>query len=290
MATADAAIAGARTVRRRFLRGARLNVNIVTLTFSCLWLAAVLLAALLPGVIAPGDHETPVPTQALAAPGSGLLLGADVYGRSIAALLIHGARPAVIIGLMATAIGALGGATIGLIAGYFGGWLDMVIGRLIDVLMCFPGVLLALVITSALGATMANLILAVGIATLPGFARVMRGQVLTVRSRLYVEAARSTGLSPARILARHILPNALAPTVVLATVSVGTAIVVAASLSFLGLAPRTAIPDWGQLLASGQPYLSTAWWISTFPGIVLTLTVIAVSLAGDWLRDRLDID
>jgi peptide/nickel transport system permease protein len=205
-------------------------------------------------------------------------------------MLLYGARSALIVGLFATLFGVLVGGILGLVGGYLGGWVDMLIGRLIDILMCFPGVLLALIITSALGATTRNLIIAVGIATVPGFCRVMRGQVMTVRGRLFVEAARSNGFRASRIVFRHILPNAVTPTVVLATVSIGTAIVVAASLSFLGLGPQTDIPDWGQLLAAGQPYLANAWWVSTFPGIALTLTVVAVSLAGDWLRDRLDVD
>lgn len=275
---------------RRGLRRTGFSVNNVMLTFSLVWMGAVVLAALIPGVLAVDDPTALTPSLALQAPGEGTLLGTDHYGRSVATLLVHGARSAMIIGLFATGFGMIVGSILGLMGGYLGGWVDMVIGRFIDMLMCFPGVLLALVIAGALGSTMRNLILAVGVATVPGFARVMRGQVLMVRGQLYIEAARSNGYSPLRIVGRHILPNALAPTVVLATVSVGVAIVVAASLSFLGLGPRTDVPDWGQLLSLGQPYLSSAWWMSTFPGLALTLTVIAVSLLGDWLRDRLDVN
>ena len=282
-------LADAGPVRRRMGRRT-FSVNNVTLGVSMAWMAVILVAAISPGLLSGDDPTVLQPARALQAPGEGTLLGTDHYGRSVFTLLHHGARSAMVIGHLATLFGVVVGGLLGLVAGYFGGWVDMVIGRLIDILMCFPGVLLALVIASALGATTTNLILAVGIATVPGFARVMRGQVMSVRGKLFVEAARSNGFRPGRIVFRHILPNSLAPIVVMATVSVGTAIVVAASLSYLGLGPRMDIPDWGQLLAMGQPYLSGAWWISTFPGITLTLTVIAVSLAGDWLRDRLDVD
>jgi peptide/nickel transport system permease protein len=267
----------------------RLSAETVITVVALVWVGIVLLAAAVPGVLAPEDPTQVIADQALQAPGA-TLLGTDQYGRSILGLIIHGARTSIIIGLAATAIALVVGGGLGLLGGYLGGAMDMIIGRLIDILMCFPGVLLALVIATALGPTTANLILAVGIGSLPAFARVMRGQVLSVRSRLFVEAAHSVGFSRLRILVRHVLPNAIAPIVVLATVSVGTAIVVAASLSFLGLGPKTAVPDWGQLLAGGQPYLASAWWISTFPGIAITLTVIAISLLGDWLRDSLDTD
>ncbi|RZI95655.1 MAG: ABC transporter permease [Microbacterium sp.] len=253
------------------------------------WMAVVLVAAAFPGVLAPEDPTQVIATRALQAPGE-TLLGTDQYGRSVFTLIVHGAQTSIIIGLAATVIATVIGGGLGLLGGYLGGATDMIIGRIIDTLMCFPGVLLALVIATALGPTTANLILAVGLGSLPGFARVMRGQVMSVRSRLYVEAAHSVGFSRWRILGRHVLPNSMAPIVVLATVSVGTAIVVAASLSFLGLGPKSPVPDWGQLLAGGQPYLASAWWISTFAGLAITLTVIAISLLGDWLRDRLDTD
>lgn len=288
MATATA-VAEASVLRSRGWR-TKISVNNVTLGFSLAWLVVVVLAALLPGVLATDDATVLDPTRVLTAPGDQTVLGTDHYGRSVLTLLVHGSRTALVIGLAATALGMVIGSLIGLAAGYLGGPVDMLLGRFVDILMCFPGVLLALVIASALGASTTNLIIAVGISAVPGFARVMRGQVLTVRGRLYVEAARSAGFGPGRVLMHHVLPNSVAPTVVLGTVTVGTSVVVAASLSFLGLGVRSDIPDWGQLLAMGQPYLAGAWWISTFPGIVLTLTVIAVSLAGDWLRDRLDVD
>lgn len=268
----------------------RMTVNRLTLAVSLAWLLLVLVAALAPALLTGNDPKVLSPTKSLQPPGEAALLGTDQFGRSVFTLLMYGARIALVVGLFATLLGMVVGGLLGLAGGYLGGWVDMVIGRLVDALMCFPGILLALVVASALGATTTNLIIAVGIATVPGFSRVMRSQVMSVRGRLYVEAARANGFRRSRIVFRHILPNSLAPVVVMATVTVGTAVVVAASLSFLGLGPREQVPDWGQLLAMGQPYLSGAWWISTFPGLMLTLTVISVSLAGDWLRDRLDVD
>jgi peptide/nickel transport system permease protein len=274
----------ARRPRRRRRRTSR-GTAITSLVF----LGLVALVAIFPGVFAPGDPSNMFPLRALHGPSGSIPLGADQYGRSVLTLLIHGARSAAFIGLSSVVLATVIGGLLGLIAGYFGGWIDMVFSRIVDVLMCFPGVLLALLITAALGPSTRNVIIAVALATLPGFARIMRGQVLAVRSRLFIEAATATGLPQRRIVARYIVPNAIAPIVVLATISVGVSIVLAASLSYLGVGPQAEVPDWGQLLASGQAYMGTAWWISTFPGLALTLTVIAVSLLGDWLRDRLDV-
>lgn len=265
----------------------RLGANAVISGIAVVWLAVVLLAAVLPGVLAPEDPAAMTPSRVLQAPGE-VLLGTDQYGRSVLTLIIHGAGTAIMIGFCSTLLALAVGGLIGLVSGYMGGVVDMIIGRLLDVLMAFPGVLMALIIAAALGPSLPNLVLSVAVAGVPGFARVMRGQVMTVRSRLYVEAARSNGFSQPRIILRHVLPNSMAPMVVMSTVAVGTSIVLAASLSFLGMGPKSTVPDWGQLLAGGQPYLANAWWISTFAGLVLTLTVIAISLLGDWLRDRLD--
>ncbi|MGD7732984.1 ABC transporter permease [Propionibacteriaceae bacterium G57] len=268
-------------------RRRNVTVNGVITWVAAVWIAIVVIAALVPGLIAPGDQTQLHPERVLQAPGD-TLLGTDQYGRSVLTLLIHGARTAVLIGLGATALALVIGTTIGLLAGYAGGWVDMVIGRLVDILMSFPGVLMALVIAAALGPTTRNLVLAVGIAAIPQFARVMRSQTMTVRDRLYVEAARASGFSRTRIILRHILPNAIAPIVVLGTLTIGVAIVLAASLSYLGLGEVRDIPDWGQLLAQGQPYLGSAWWISTFSGLAVTITVICLSILGDALSDKFE--
>lgn len=285
MKTEQIAVQAGKTKHPKRKLGGETIVSIVALS----WVAIVLIVAFLPNLFAPDDPTALHATRALQGPGE-TLLGTDQYGRSLYTLLIHGASQSVIIGLLATILAVVVGGLIGLWGGYAGGVTDMVLGRIIDTLMCFPGVLLALLIATALGPSIPNLIIAVGVGSVPSFSRVMRGQVISVRSRLFVEAAHALGFGQLRIIFKHVLPNALAPIVVLSTISVGTAIVAAASLSFLGLGPKTSVPDWGQLLASGQPYLSSASWISMWPGIAITLTVLAISLLGDWLRDRLDTD
>jgi peptide/nickel transport system permease protein len=280
------AAAGARRIRGLGVAG--FGGGNVLASVSALWLLATLVALVAPDLLAPGDPTALHPTQVFQPPSAENPLGTEQYGRSVWLLLVHGARSAIAVGLAATAIALVIGCLIGLVAGYAGGWVDVVIGRLLDVLMSIPGVLLALLVTAAAGSSLGALIVSVGVAFVAGFARVMRGQVLATKERVYIDAARSVGLSGPRILFRHVLPNAFAPILGLATVAVGEAILVASALSFLGLGPRLDVPDWGQLLASGQPFLVQAWWVSTFAGVVISVTVVAVSLLGDWLRDRVE--
>lgn len=269
----------------------KISMEFVITILALTWIGFALLLSFLPNVFAPDDPTLIHASDALKAPGTdGFIFGTDQYGKNMWTLMVHGANQSIIIGLLATALAVIVGGTVGLVGGYAGGITDMILGRIIDTLMCFPGVLLALIIATALGPSIPNLIIAVGVGSIPSFARVMRGQVISVRSRLYVEAARALGFGQLRIIFKHVLPNSIAPMVVLGTINIGGAIVAAASLSFLGLGPKTSVPDWGQLLATGQPYLSVAWWISTFPGIAITLTVLSISILGDWLRDRLDMD
>ncbi|WP_159501721.1 ABC transporter permease [Microbacterium sp. 18062] len=276
------------SVTREWSRPRRPTLDGVLVGLSGAWLLVLAVAALAPGLLAPGDPETLHPTRVLQPPGPDAPLGTEQYGRSVYLLLVHGARTALTIGVAATLLAVVAGSLVGLVAGYVGGIVDALIGRVLDVMMALPGVLLALVITAAAGPSVGVLILSVATAFMAGFARVMRGQVISTRSRLFIEAARATGIGPGRILFRHVLPNASAPVVALATIAVGEAILVAAALSFLGLGPRMDVPDWGQLLASGQAFLRQSWWVSTFAGVMISLTVIAIGLAGDWLRDRAD--
>lgn len=252
-------------------------------------LLAAVVCAIAPGLIWHQDPLALNPPRALGRPTWTDPMGADQYGRSILGQIIFGARNAMLVGIISVLIGLAAGGLVGLVSGYLGGPTDMILMRCIDVLMLFPGILLALLISAALGPSLSNEIVAVGVASIPSYARVMRGQVLAVRSRPYIDAAVAVGIPQTRILWRHIVPNALAPLVVLATIGVGTGIVIGASLSFLGLGPTTGVPDWGRLLAVGEPYLNGAWWISTFPGLVVTLVVIAVNILGDRLRDVLDV-
>jgi peptide/nickel transport system permease protein len=281
------------TVGLRRARGLGLGLggsrsgNILALA-SALWLALTIAALVAPDLLAPGDPTLLRPAQVFQPPSAENPLGTEQYGRSVLLLLVHGARSAMTVGLAATAIALVIGSLIGLVAGYAGGWVDALVGRVLDVMMSIPGVLLALLITASAGSSITVLIISVGVTFIAGFARVMRAQVLATRDRLFVDAARSVGFSGRRILFRHVLPNALAPVLGLATIAIGDAILVASALSFLGLGPRLDVPDWGQLLASGQPFLTQAWWVSTFAGVVISVTVVAVSLLGDWLRDRVE--
>ncbi|GAB2525544.1 ABC transporter permease [Paramicrobacterium agarici] len=246
--------------------------------------------ALFPSFFSPGSPLELRPEQALDGPSTENPLGTDQFGRSLLAQIIYGSRSALMIGILSVVGAFVLGGLIGLLAGFLGGVVDTILMRIIDVLLCFPGILLALVIAAALGPTLQNLIIAIAIGQTPDFARVMRGQVLAIRSRLFIEAVTASGVRSSRIVFRHILPNALAPVTVIAALGVGSAIVSGATLSFLGLGPQGGVPDWGRLLSVGQDYLATAWWISTFPGLVITMVVIAVNILGDALRDKMDVE
>lgn len=286
VASPNGTLEGVAVRRHRVLR--QFSGNTIVVAVAGLWVVLVVLAAVAPELLTHVNPDSLHPTRVLHAPSSAALLGTEQYGRSVYTLLVYGAHTALLIGVAATAFAVVAGGVIGLLAGYLGGWVDTLIGRLLDIMMSLPGVLLALVITASAGASVGILILSVGVALVAVFARIMRGTVMSVRSRLYVEAARSIGYGQWRILLRHVLPNSFAPIVVLATISVGDAIVLAASLSYLGLGPKLDVPDWGQLLASGQAYLQQSWWITTFSGFAIALTVVSISLLGDWLRDRIE--
>jgi peptide/nickel transport system permease protein len=214
--------------------------------------------------------------------------GTDTIGRDILSRMMQGGRLTIIVGVVAIVIAAGVGMPLGMLSGYYGGWTDRIISRLMDIMLAFPGILLALAVVAVLGSSVLNVTIAVGISLIPGFVRLVRGSYLASRDQTYVEAARVIGTSNGRIIIRHILPNILAPVMVLATVAMGWAIIIGAALSFLGLGAQAPTPEWGADLASGREWIRTAWWMSTFPGIAITLVVISVNLVGDGLRDALD--
>jgi len=226
--------------------------------------------------------------EALQPPGVRFLLGSDQFGRDVGSRVVYGARVSLLVGVISVSIAVALGAPLGLVSGYYGGRLDALIMRVMDVLLAFPGILLALAIVSVLSPGLGNVMIAVGLSAVPGYARVVRATVLAAREHLYVEAARALGGRDGGILVRDILPNVVAPLIVTATLGLGGAILSAAALSFLGLGSQPPQPEWGRMLSEGRDYLREAWWISTFPGLGILLTVLAMNLVGDGLRDVLD--
>jgi peptide/nickel transport system permease protein len=221
-------------------------------------------------------------------PGRDHPAGSDLFGRDVATRLLHGGRITLGIGVLAVLIAALPGTALGLVAGYYGRWADQLIGWLVDVMLSFPTILLALTIVAALGPGLGSVITAVGVAGIPNYTRLVRGQVLSLRRRPYVRAAVTVGCTDLRILLRHILPNVAGPLVVLATLDMGWAILNASALSFLGLGVQPPTPEWGAMLNEGRAYLRDAPWVTIAPGLAIALTVLAVNLLGDALRDALD--
>jgi peptide/nickel transport system permease protein len=224
----------------------------------------------------------------LQAPSSSHPFGTDELGRDVFTRVLHGARISPAIGVIAIAIAGVIGTALGLISGYAGGVSDNIIMRGMDILLAFPGILLAIVIVATLGPGLRNAMIAVGIAFVPTFARVVRGDVLVEREKEYAVAARGVGASGARIAFREILPNVWGPVTVLATLAVAGAILAAAGLSFLGLGASPPTSEWGSMLSEGRNYLPAQWWIAVFPGCAIALTVLGINLVGDGLRDTLD--
>ena len=224
----------------------------------------------------------------LLGPSPAHLFGTDEYGRDIFSRVVYGSRTALVIGLLADGIAIALGVSIGMIAGYFGGRADSVLMRLIDVLLAFPYLLLAMIIVTVLGPSLINAMIAVGVVYTPHFARLVRGEVLATKEREFVEGARASGAGVARILGRHLLPNVLSPIIVMGTLRVGFAIVETAGLSVLGLGAQPPAPEWGSMLAAGRTYMLTAPWVATFPGLAILVTVVGSNLLGDGLRDLLD--
>ena len=224
----------------------------------------------------------------LAPPGSASWFGTDDLGRDVLTRVLHGGRLSLTVGLLAVGLAAVAGTLVGLVAGYYRGRVDGVIMRVVELLMAFPGILLALLVITILGRGLTNVMIAVGVADIPGFVRLVRGSVLAAREHLYVEAARASGAPDRLILRRHVLPNIFAPLLVVGTLEIGNAVLVASSLSFLGLGAQAPSPEWGAMLAAGREYMRSAWWMTVFPGLAIVLTVLGVNLLGDGLRDALD--
>jgi peptide/nickel transport system permease protein len=234
-----------------------------------------------------GDPLDQSPSNAFQRPSQEHPMGTDNFGRDVFTRFLYGGRVSLQVGFVATAIGATVGTLLGLLAGYYGGALDAVISWLIDVLLAFPGILLALVVIAILGTGVFNLMIAVGIAFIPSFTRLARAEVLQVREQDYIEAARALGGSDGRIIWGHVLHNIVRPLLVLATLGLGNAILEGAALSFIGLGTQPPNPEWGAMLSAGRTYMRQAWWITVFPGVGIFLTILAVNLLGDGLGDMI---
>jgi len=268
------------TVSRLFrIRGAVIGL---------LAIGIMVLIALSASLIAPYDPTKASPSEAFGAPSRHHLLGTDYIGRDILSQLMFGARISLRMGVVSVAIGAALGTIVGLLSGFYGETADALIMRLVDMMLAFPGMILALSIVSVLGPSLTNVMIAVGLSLVPVFARLVRGLVLSEKEKVYIEAARAIGAPGRRIAFLHIFPNILAPIIVLATLNIGSAIITGASLSFLGLGAQPPTPEWGAMLAGGRSYLRDAWWMSTFPGLAIFVTVLAINMLGDGLRDALD--
>ena len=244
-------------------------------------------AALLAPWVAPYQPLANQPDY-LAPPSWTYWFGTDQTGRDIFSRVLYGARISLRVAGLSVGFALVVGTLVGLVAGYFGGWVDSILSRATDVMFALPEILLALVVMAVLGPGLGKITLAIGIVYAPIFARVCRGSVLSVKRQPYVEAARALGLGRARILLRHILPNVLGPLIVQTTLSLAFAILAEAALSFLGLSGQTDAPSWGLMLRQGKDLMEVAWWVAVFPGLAITLAVLALNVFGDGLRDALD--
>ena len=265
-----------------------------TALFGMVVFLGVLLAAVLAPVVAPFDPLEQDIGQRLRPPGwqdaQGRVhpLGTDHLGRDILARIVFGSRIALKVGLAAVMISGVLGMIIGLVAGYFGGRLDDFLMRLADIQLAFPFILLAIAVIGVLGPSELNIIIVIGVSSWVVYARVVRGEVLSIREREYVHAAIALGSRNGRVLWSHVLPNTFTPWLVVATLDMARVIVIESALSFLGLGVQPPTPTWGGMLADGRVYLSTAWWLATFPGLAILVTVLGINLLGDGLRDTLD--
>ncbi len=267
---------------RRLLSGWNGRVGLILIS-------AILLIGVLTPIVNPYDPRIDSNlAEARKAPTLQHPFGTDRLGRDVFRRVLHGARISLLIGFVVVFVSGSIGTTLGLMAGYFGGWLDTLVMRLMDILLAFPAILLAIAIVAVRGPGLTNTILAVAVVGVPGYARVVRSMVLSLRERDYVDAARMVGVSNARIMFGHILPNSLTPIIVQMTLGIGGAIVFSAALGFLGLGVQPPTPEWGAMIADGLPLLNQSPYLVFYPGMAIMVTVLAFNLFGDGLRDALD--
>ena len=261
--------------------------NKVAMAGLAMLLALALMAIFAPQISSYDADEVDFLNQ-LQGPSREHPLGTDLFGRDILTRIFYGGRTTLVVGFISVGIAGSIGILLGLISGYYGGTADTLIMRFIDILLAFPRILLALTIVGMLGPGLFNVMLAVGIAGITGYSRLVRGSVLSAKEQVYVEAARVIGCKDTKILFKHLLPNVVAPIIVLATLDIASAILAASSLSFLGLGVQPPTAEWGAMLNSGRNYLRSAPWITLFPGLAIMISVLSINLLGDGLRDALD--
>jgi peptide/nickel transport system permease protein len=258
------------------------------------YLLIITALTLLAPVIAPygerdqNPNRVQLPPLSTSVDGTYHLLGTDALGHDLLSLMLYGGRISLLVGITVVSVAALIGVPLGLISGFLGKWVDTLIMRVADIQLAVPFILLAIAIMAVLGTGLFNVIVVLGFSSWVGYARIVRGTVLSLRAQPFIEAARCVGMADRRLVLRHLLPNVWTPVIVLATQGVGGAILAESSLTFLGLGISPLIPTWGAMIADGRNYLLTAWWISAFPGVLLTSTVLAIYFLGDGLRDVLD--
>ena len=271
--------------RRAWLRRARRSRSTI---LGALGFTVIIVAALVGPLLVPYGPIDIAPVDSLQPPNGSHLFGTDTLGRDIFSRVLSGGRISLRLGVLAVAVAATVGITIGLVAGYYGRAVDSILMRIVDALLAFPSILLSLAIVAILGASLDNVMIAVGIASVPGYARLVRGGTLSLKESAFVEAARVSGCTNPVIIVRHILPNLIAPVIVLATLGLAAAIFAASSLSYLGVGAQPPTPEWGSMVSTGRSELGTAWWMSTFPGLAIVFSVLSINMLGDGIRDVID--
>jgi glutathione transport system permease protein len=255
---------------------------------SAVVIVLLVLAAALAPWIAPYGQATPDYNALLEGPSWQHLAGTDTYGRDIFSRMMWGGQISLTVGFLSVLLGGVAGVAIGVVSGFFGGWLDGLLMRIMDVMLAFPGILPAIAVVALLGPGIVNVIYAIAISAVPVFARLVRGTTLALKQTLYVQASRSIGVSRTKLMLHHILPGTMPAVIVYASLRMGTSILTAASLSFIGLGAQPPSPEWGAMLADGRSYLGVADHVTIFPGMAILITVLAFNLLGDGLRDALD--
>jgi peptide/nickel transport system permease protein len=282
---APVAVTSSMSEWRRAVRYLRKDLKVIV---GCIILGLLILTALLAPTLAPYDPNAQE-FDLLAPPSWQHPLGTDEFGRDLLSRLMAGARVSLIVGFAAVSLAMLVSVPLGLISGYYGGWIDILIMRYIDLQWAFPSLIIAVGLMAILGPGLDNVIIAVSLAYIDDFARIARSEVLVLREEEFIVAARATGGSDVRIILRHLLPNSLAPLIVQATVSVSYAILAESTLSFLGLGVKITTPTWGLILSGARGFFTMAWWLAIFPGLAIMVTVLSINFLGDGLRDVLDV-